>query len=80
MGTDLKDFIILHSDRDVLSPAIERQLFIPRLMLPLKAASISGMRGISGKAQGCTQPAGGAVPLPVLSASLGSAAWQLWER
>lgn len=68
MGTALKDFMILHSDRDVLSPAIERKLFIPRLMR------------ISGKAQGCAQPAGGAVPLPVTSARLGSAAWQPWER
>ena len=32
MRTALKDFMILHSDRDVLSPAIERKLFIPRLI------------------------------------------------
>ena len=68
MGTALEDFTILHSDRDGLSPAIERKLFIPGLMRT------------SGKAQGCTQPAGGAVPLPALSASLGAAAGQPWER
>lgn len=46
--------------------AIEGKLFIPGLVLPLKAAKVSGMRGLPR----AVHPADDAVPLSVLSASM----------